>query len=116
MPDRVLLRVMCSKARKAHVVGTVHRAPDGALELHYKDPMRIAATGHDAQDFEVLERVERATPGAVVGFEMFCASCKQRYDVPVHLVFDAASRGVRSFKLQGRNAEARWKANHPRVD
>jgi hypothetical protein len=110
MPDKTLLRVFCSKTKSPHVVGTVHSDRAGGYELRYKSHVRVAFTGREGDDFEAMESVFRPDPdGVTAGFDAYCAACGLSYFVYVDQIFHSASRGAKSFKLHGRNAEAKYR-------
>lgn len=110
MGDGAVLKVLCGRPRRPHIIGRVYPVSGGGLELRYKDAVRVAATGRDPEDFEAHDstyRIDEPT-GYGATFDAYCASCRARFIVHPAMLIDAVTRSLSTFALQGMNPEARY--------
>lgn len=95
MSDRVLVRVLCSRKKGAHVIGRVIATFEGP-RLTFALPIHSTAGMVTWQ-----ETVLAPSPadGAVVGSEAWCTICKRSHFLTASDVFTAAADGQKVIQL-----------------
>lgn len=98
MSERVILRILCSRQKKAHVVGTVVATNTGTVVRYtiVVDGVH-GPQGHPEEIAVNTESSERA--------EAWCQICSKRLELGINDVVAAAKRGDKSMRLV---AEGMW--------